>query len=423
MTTQIICPTLIIIFSILIFFAIINNQRIKKLNDNVEQFDAPVLNAIQQEKVESDLEFSTALTQKIINGKWTWYSTSVDQNNNATSLMEISVSDTQTPVGTITIPKIGVFQINFIVDENINAYHIKNKSLSMHIHILRVNKDSQEDIDVVTKPWFTNSTYTSIVSIFMQNTLLVKFSSYKMLSDKVDPVVYTIIKGGDIFREYPPPLYDLKTYKVLISDNYVYPPNCITVDSFNVNPNKDASTKNSFDKLKSFYGDYGNIGFSIRRVFTSPSNNEIWTRISNNIVLNCIQGGMMANNIKITSFQADKDANNLVGFFIPKATILYFYQLTKSSTSYSFEDPTVNIVNTATALSLQDVHGTNASDNFFTSTANSITKPQNKNMAYNNIKNVQKVNNSTYTIRMVGRELSNLNDPTIIPFAKLLALI
>jgi hypothetical protein len=416
MTTKIICPTLIIIFCILLFFAIVNNQRIKKLNDNVERFDSNFIEFISPEdayKIGSDLKYSTALTQSIINGKWTWYTSKVDSNYYVSNLCSIDVSDTKIPIGTITVPYLGVFNINYIVDENITAKHSKNEQLSIHVHILRVSQDGSD----ITKPWFAQTTYNAIISIFLKDSLLIKFSSYKMLKETVDPIVYAIIISGDIFREYPPPMYDLKTYDVLISNKYSYPSNIISISDFSLNPQSDSNLDKLYTILNTNYN--GKIKFAIQRVFLSPSGNEIFTRISDDIPpLICIQNKMLPTNIQVAPFQSDKDANKLVGFFIPKATILYFYKLTNSSTSYDFIDTTLRTVSTQTSLGLQNDYNINALDNFFTDPSASIFKDNNQNISYNNIDEVKQINNSTYTMVFCSRMLSNLKDSTLFDFRK-----
>lgn len=422
MTTKIICPTLIIIFCILFFFAIINNQRIKKLNDNIERFDSDFVNFIGPEdvsKVGSDLKYSTALTQNIINGSWTWYTSKVDSNYNVSKLAVISVTDIKTPIGTITVPSLGVFTVNYIVDENISAIHSKNRQLSMHIHILRVSEDGSD----ITKPWFAQTTYNAIVSIFLRDNLLIKFSSYKMLKKIVDPVVYAIILSGDIFREYPPPMYDLKTYDILISDKYAYPTNIITTTNFNQNPNSDSNLKTLFDRFKSGYN--GNIGFSVQRIFLSPTRNEIFTRVSDKVILNCIQGDMLPEYIQIAPFQSDKDTNQLIGFFIPKATILYFYKLTNSSTSYDFIHKGINTVSSIgkPGLGLDNTSYTNAASDFFTDNTSSILKGMSANIEYNNIDDIEQINRNTYTMVFCARQLSNLIEPTLFKFKTILSKI
>ena len=78
MSTKVIYPILIIIFSILIIFAIINNKNNNKLNIGVENFVNSYLDK-RRETLMSNVETNTENTKNIANGNWTYYDTTVDQ--------------------------------------------------------------------------------------------------------------------------------------------------------------------------------------------------------------------------------------------------------------------------------------------------------------------------------------------------------
>ena len=409
MNNKIIYPLLIIIFSVLIIYAILTKRNNDKLNNGIEKF---MNNYI--EKNEADLklnaENNTMITQKFANGTWTQLSTTFDSNQKPNNLMTINLSSVidadnignNGNYGTITLPSgssgdpstNASFNITYVLDENIIAVSTVTPVLSMHIKFLNILGD-EKDINI-NKPFYTPSTLNSIVSIFIGEIAVIKYASYKIYDDKVNGEVFRIIKSRDYLIDQPPPVYDFKAYDIIIG-NYLFSPNLISL-TYGNNNNEIKNTLNNFYT--------NNVQFSIQRVFSSPTGAEIITKNSPRKELAINKSGQIPNNIVIDPFINDKYANGLDSFFKPKATILYFYKLTNVNTTYDYANPTM-------------VPVPSASFNFKNG-GNSMYQ----NMIESNILNtVQQVNKNTYTMTYVTKVPSDLTSQTIIPFSSIFTLL
>lgn len=388
-------PVLIIIFSILIILAILQNKNNRKLNTNIENFMNNYLDN-QEDNLKKNVEHNLKITRELANGDWTYINTSVDSNYNVSNLMTINVNDiidyqTSNNYGTITISN-NDFPITFITNEIIQS----SFDNYITINIKYVNNFSKDESKMNVNPIYNiPNTPTCIVSILYGDYLLGKFASYKVNGGKVSGEIYRIIKAGYYLIDSPPEYYDFETYNKIIG-NYKFAQNLITI-SYGV------SNNDVYQKIVTSYS--GNIKFTIRRVFNSPSgsNNEIITKNSDPILLNVISNNNIPNNIVIAPFSNDKSANALAKFFKPKATILYFYKLTNLESEYKYSNPDL-ITESSGILKLQ----------------NNATQYFPKNIEYNDLNSLVRIDNSTYTMTQVARVDSNLNDPTIIPFNTLI---
>jgi hypothetical protein len=428
MNTKIICPTFIIIFCILLFFAIINNKRVEKLDNYIEKFDAatqPSTNVPPNAR--DDLIFGTNLSKSIINGTWTWFNTRFYKNSKPFNTATFNITDATSSnlFGSITIPNVGSLKVSLIRDATLTAYSLKNE-FNIIVHLLNSN-DPKYTSDT-NRPWYINDTYNAIVTINIGDQLLLKFSIYKILDPEkeINPVIYTVIKSGDIFREYPPSIYDLKTYSVITSNNYVFPSDVISIaNSDYISSTLDNNTKNIYNTINdsTYYG--GNISFAIRRVFLSPTGNEIFTRVSDRISLQCIKNDTLPSKLTIKPFSHDQAANHLEKFFTVKATIVYFYKIFKTEVNYKYKNSNISHGNTSLLLQLDN----SSSNNFFTTTDVNypISSMQSKNMYYNDISNISKVNNITYKIAFLARQLPDTagskDSFTYVPFTKIYSLL
>lgn len=396
MSSKIIYPILIILFSILFIYAIISNRNINKLNNNIENFKNGYL-----EKLKDDLDKNTinnnTFSKDLANGDWTTMSTEVDSNYNVTNLMKINITNvidgSSDNFGTINFMG-SDFNIMLALNDNITAV---SKALNvLNIHIKLFNKFTEENNININTPFYIPDTPNAIVSIFISDFLVFKYASYKVYNNKVGAEVYRIIKAKDYIVEQPPPIYDFKTYNVLIG-NYVLSQNYITV--------KFGTTNTSiYNKIITEYSQ--NIKFSIQRVFESPTGNEIITKNSKPILLNCIYNDQIPTEINIVPFSDDKTSNSLISFFKPKATILYFYKLVNLNTTYGYGNDKLNSV-TNNVFNLQ----------------NNSTNMYSPIIQYNTLNTVQQVNTSTYQMTFVKNIKSDLDNPTSINFSELYGLL
>ena len=396
MSNKIIYPILIILFSILFIYAIISNRNINKLNNNIENFKNEYIEAIKDNLEENAVNNNT-FSKELANGTWTTMSTEVDSNYNVTNVMEINITDvingSSDNFGTINFMG-SEFNIILALNDNITAVSTSLNVLNIHIKLF--NKFTEENNININKPFYIPDTPNAIVTIFISDFMVFKYASYKVYDNKVGAEVYRIIKAKDYIIEQPPPVYDFKTYNVLIG-NYMFPQNYITA--------KFGTTNTSiYNKIMSDYSQ--NIKFSIQRVFSSPTGNEIITRNSEPILLNCIYNDQIPTTINIVSFSEDKTANSLVSFFKPKATLLYFYKLINLNTTYGYGNNNLNSV-TDNVFNLQ-----NNSSNMY--------KPI---IQYNTLNTVQQVNTNTYQMTLVRSIKCDLDNPISINFSEVYRLL
>ena len=392
MSNKIIYPILIILFSVLFIYAIISNRNINKLNNNIEKFQNNYMDSLKDNLVNNNM-----FSQDLANGTWTTLNTEVDANYNATNLMTINVTDIinskNNRFGTINFMG-SDFDIILALDKNITAVCTSLNILNIHIELM--NKFTEDNNININKPFFIPNTPNAIISIFFGDFMIFKYASYKVYNNKIGAEVYRIIKARDYIIEQPPPIYDFKTYNTLIG-NYLFPQNYITVKFGTTNTN-------IYNKINSSYNT--NIKFSIQRVFSSPTGNDIITKNSDPIDVICLYNNQIPTTINIVPFSQDRDANSLISFFQPKETILYFYKIINVNTSYGYNNSNLNGV-TSSVFNLQN-------------NANNMFQPI---IQYNNLNSVQQINTNTYKMTLVSRVKSNLNDPTSVNFSQLYNLL
>lgn len=396
MSNKIIYPVLIIIFSILIIFAILQNKNNKKLNSGLEKFMNSYLE-YEKNDLKLNVENNLAITKEFANGTWTSFNTNIDSNYNATNLITINIDNipnidnsNNKTFGTVILNE-NTFIINFISNEIIIADY--NNEQTLNIKLLNMFSPNENKINI-NPTYNIPNTPISIISFLSGDTLLYKIASYKIYNNKVSGEIYRIIKSQNYFINDPPEVYDFKSYNKIIG-NYKFPNNLITLTF--------GSSNNEIQqKIINNYG--GIIKFSIRRVFYSPSKatEEIITKNSDPVLLSVLNSDNIPNNIVIKPFSNDQDKNNLNSFFKPKATILYFYKITNYNSTYSFSDKKPISVS-KNVLKLQ-----NNGDNMFKDS-----------IQYDNLTSVERTNTSTFTMTYVTTVNSNLNDSTIIPFSVL----
>ena len=393
MSKKIIYPLLIIIFSILIIFSIINNKNNNKLNLNIEKF----IN--NKENLMIRIENNPIYMKSLINGFWTSDITTVDKNYNATNLISISLSENPSlnNYGNLLFNN-NNYIITFLNNNNIVAT-MKNSNGTLSNNIIHIlfynnfidNKDIKYEIS-------NKDIFNSVVSVLNGNTLITKYISFKVENNKIRSELYIIISTKNIYVNEPPQKYDLVAYNKIIN-NYLFPSNLISV-----NFGKTNSTV--FNILTSKYN--SSIRFCVQRVFYSPASmNEIITNVSPDININVINNNQIPNNINICDFNSDKLTNNLNSFFMPKSTILYFYKLQSIVPSYNYLNN--NNQQPQNVLQLQ-----NKSENMVQ-----------QNILYNDLSSVNQNTTYTYILTLINRynvttsksDIIGLNTSTTIPFS------
>ena len=413
MTNNIIYPVLIILFSILIIFGLLNNRQNEKLISNIERYRNLYLK-VNETKIKESAANNIYFSADLINGNWTCDLTTVDSTYNASNFIVITLIDISllepisTNYGKInnipssygTLMYNGFkYDINFLVGENLNAIKLLSDGTKSNdrIHIKFFNNMTNETQNGVNPVFYKPETFNSIVSFFSGKIQTTKFASYKVYTDNNQNIVggelYRIIKSKDIYIDQPSPLYDYNVYDTIINDYKLSSEYIKTIFGI-INVDVLNTINNKYD---------GNIYFCMQRVFKSPadSSKELITRMSEKIKVNVIQNNMIPNSLEIVSFNNDKIENKLNNMFNPKAALLYFYKLNNINTSYSYKDSST-ITQPQSVLNLQ-----NNAQNMFNST-----------LSYNDLKSVTKINNNNYIITLVGKyPIDNLYSPLIIPFS------
>lgn len=423
MSNKIIYPILIIIFSVLVIYGIINNKNNYKLNNNVEKFtdmssaSTPGLN--KEDKVinyfldeskdilKSSAANNTLFTTEMINGTWTSDLSTVDTTYNVTNLITVNANnalslsnyDNTNNYGTISYNNQS-YRINFLLNENLTAVMLNTAGAptSQNLHIKFYNNFSKEGQKNINPPFYKPEEFNSVVSIYSNNALINKFASYKVYDGKAGDELYRIITSRNFRINQAAPIYDFKAYNTIIGE-YQFPSNYLTALFGVTNAGVLNTINTKYD---------GTIKFCIQRVFYSPTNDdtEIITSKSKEISLNVVLNGQIPDKIQVCSFENDKTANGLESFFRPKATILYFYKYINSDSDYKFEDPN-NIIRPNTSLNIQN-------------NAFNVTAP---NIVFNNLGSVKKIVTNNYTITRVNTYNSDLKSQTLINFSNLYNLL
>jgi hypothetical protein len=393
MSSKIIYPILIIIFSILIIFALFKNR-------NIEQFKNLQLD-INIEKIKNGFINNNAL----MNGNWTCDFTTVDSNYKASNFLVITLIDlleipsiTNNYSKITSIPKTYgtiiyngfTYNINFLLNDNLTAIKLLSNGESSN-DMLYIKFYYKKQINEIL---YNPEDFNSIVSIFSGKILTTKFASYKVKNDIVGGELYRIIKSKDIYIDQPPPLYDYIAYDTIIN-NYKITSNYIYAKFGEVNTN-------ILNIINSKYN--GNIYFCIQRVFHTPTdpNKEIITKVTQKININVVENNKIPLSLNIVSFDNDRITNKLNNLFEPKATLLYFYKINNINATYSYNLPTP-IIQPQNVLNLRN-------------NAKSMVESK---ISYVDLTSVQQILNNNYIITLIGKYPGNLYNETVINFSDL----
>ena len=349
-------------------------------------------------KMDKDLELNiknnSIITKDFANGDWTTAWTNIT-NSRACNMMTINITNLRnvqdtcnTLYGTIKFIK-DIYDITFVLNENIVAVSQSNKNMSLHIKIY--NPYTEGNVKKV------HGSITAIVSMFGGNKLLYNFYAFKVYNTNVTGELERVISTKDFNIKEPAEVYDLKTYNIIVND-YKYPSNYIQLTFGTIN-------NIVHDKILSAYAD--GIKFAIQRVYKSPTDNYITTKLSNPVILKVIEDKTIPNEIKIASFKQDLDVNGLKDYFQPHSTIIYFYKFDKINETYDYQD--------------ENMMNIERSSFDFKNNSEDMYEP---NIKFNNLNTVRKVNNSIYKIQKITEILStSLSFVPVIPFSNLYNLL
>ena len=349
-------------------------------------------------KMEKDLELNiknnSIITKDFANGDWTTAWTNIT-NSRACNMMTINITNLRniqdtcnTLYGTIKFIK-DIYDITFVLNENIVAVSQSNKNMSLHIKIY--NPYTEGNVKKV------HGSITAVVSMFGGNKLLYNFYAFKVYNTNVTGELERVISTKDFNIKEPAEVYDLKTYNTIVND-YKYPSNYIQLTFGTIN-------NIVHDKILSAYAD--GIKFAIQRVYKSPTDNYITTKLSDPVILKVIEDKTIPNEIKIASFKQDLDVNGLKDYFQPYSTIIYFYKFDKINETYDYQD--------------ENMMNIERSSFDFKNNSEDMYEP---NIKFNNLNTVRKVNNSIYKIQKITEILStSLSFVPVIPFSNLYNLL
>ena len=385
-----IIPFLIIILSITFIYGFLINIKNDKFNKSYDFF---------MNKIENNAATNTFFTKEFAIGSWTTQETIINKTTNVLSnLMIIDITDV---IGSNTIGNINIYNkiynITFLLNENLFAKNSLDNTDTLNIKF--INNITNEKDSIKNDTFNDTNIPKCIITILNRNSIISEFISYKLIKDNIDinDKLYRIILAKDYYVRQPPILYNFEVYNIIVK-NYKYSENYIELlyENYNIFNKKNENYKN---KIKNEYN--GQIKFSIRRVFQSPTGNEIITKMSEPILLDIIKNNKLPSLIKIKRFIDDKKANNLDDFFIPKATLIYFYKIKNSKITYNYGNSEF-IKFSHNELSLQN-------------NANNMFLPY---ILYNDLNKVQKTIKDTYTCIFFKKiYVNNLNSEIKINFS------
>lgn len=369
-------PFIIIIFSVLIFFALVNNERNKRFNNAFEKF------------INNTIDFSP----KLFNGFWTSLDTIVNSRGQASNLININI-DINTLYFEGVPYKIENIKGRILTSKNnINNNKLQIKMINAFSNLKEEDDNNQED----SSDSLVSDVLVGIVLISKADKITNKFAIYKLDSKGyLDQRAITIIQNKSHIYKIPTPSFNMDNYFNIVSNKYKYPSNLITLQFGTTN-------NNIFNKLSNKYN--GTLRFSIQRVYRTPLGGEITTRISNSINVNSIKQLQIPTKIVISPFDNEKTLNNITNFeeHIPKYTILYFYKITNTNQLFKYSNPNLISVN--------------KSEFKFKNNANSMFK---NTISFNHLNTSTKVLKNVNYMTYVGKYTSNSSSPTIIDFSVL----
>lgn len=395
MSNKIIYPVLIIIFSILIVYAILSKRKNDKLNNNIEKFLSYNPVDTSNDNLANNNINNYVITANFANGSWTTPWTHIDNHGRIKHYNTITIDDVmkydsnKSSYGTIHFTNSSNYHyhynITYIYNENIVGKSKNNNNQYIFIKIFNIF--SQESTEAPQ----SYGTVTSYVKMYNGNQVSNSFYSYKIMDISNSQYVQKLLNTSNTYVPKPAEVFDLDTYNT-ITTKYQYAPNVVSMTY--------GSTNNKvLNKINQNYKD--GIIYCIQRVYASVTKNKITTKMSSNIILPGAQGNSIGSYVIIKSMKSDYDEMGLTSYFKPSATILYFYKMNNVSNTYTYSDP--NLYNIpSSSFNLQ-----NNANNMYSS-----------NIQYNNLNSVTQTNTSNYTLISVGSfTTTDINQEIKIPFS------
>jgi len=409
---KLIYPFLIIIFSLLLFFGLLRLRKMNLLENNLEkyinlknEYKENFLNKkIKENFIDENINNSPSsdYIKYILNGNWTTINSKCDSNKVISNTMNIELNklsvdsdaNDESELGTIILDD-ATYNVIFASTTNLTARAQNVNSMSLSI----VFNSKLENEPVTDKPLNDPNTFNGVMSIFIDNDLVYKYAIYKVNSDGIaSSDLCRIVQSNDILVDQPPPIYDVKAYNIIIN-NYKFPSNFVSIEDWTIN-------KDVMNIIREKY--FGKIQFGIQRVFNSPASktNEIISYMSQPLILECIDGEQIPKTLSVVPFEEDKNINELQSFFVPKATMLFFFKFKNTDVTYEFGD-TKLMENPSTTMNFK----------------NGASKLMKSKLKFNNINSVQLVNTNNYEVTYITRVNSDYSSPTIISFSEIYPLL
>jgi hypothetical protein len=331
-------PIIIIIFCFLIFFGIIHNKKVEKINNIMESFmnnDKNIENFNNKEKNSIITASNTNFSVEYINGNWTTPNTKLDSKNNVipSTLMTIKLNENKT--GEIYLPKINgnnfytgiTYKVNISsIGLNIIAKSDKSQyTLSINFINRSTNKNFRDNELILS----SNIPVANIEFLDNNNNVKNSLLSYKITDNvEIDGKLKTIILSRNYINRSIKDIYDINSYLTIIRD-YKFKEN--TINFSGIIYSRDPNTVNVYNNIKNKYNNI--LSFSIAREFYTPKGTTIKTFSSK--IYNLKIDNSLPEFINVNSIKDDDNNINYIKYK-PKSTIIYFYKITSTSSSYSF---------------------------------------------------------------------------------------
>lgn len=110
--------------------------------------------------------------------------------------------------------------------------------------------------------------------------------------------------------------------------------------------------------------------------------------------------------LTVTSFENDKNVNQLQSFFVPKATILHFFKFKDTDVTYEYKDADL-LEKPITSMNFR----------------NGGNESMKNTIKFNNINTVQLVNTNNYIVTYIATANSNYESPTNFDFSQIYPLL
>ena len=421
MTYSIIIPVIIVIICFTIVYGIINYRYNKNIINTMENFQSQ-LQIKDIENFKKGLYNNTEIITQMANGTWTSEQSNVDPNYNVTgSILSIDITSNNITAnnnnqnyGTISIINIetknviGITNITSILNNTIitsgytvseSGFNVPNSGMIIEFVGLL---DSTKKSEIEKEVYYTNQTQVAIVYVYIGNSMIAKYASYKIYNNQVSSDVFKILISQSFNINNLPQVYDYDTYNVIIN-SYVFPDNSI---KFNFSDNTNNTIVNT---IKKNY--LGKITFAIQRVYSSPTGNEIITNLSQSFKLSALRVNksgeltIIPDSIEIVPVSTDITVNKLKSSFKPIRTIIYFFKFDSiSNVKYGYSDNSLISVNSSVMN--------------FSNNGQSMFAPK---IQYNHIDTVYQNNTYKYNITLLTTVTNDMKDSTIINFSTLLS--